>query len=329
MAQNCNERVLVTGGSGFIGVNLVADLLSSGCEVLNIDIVEPRCSLHRAIWRKVDLRSRENVFAIVKEFAPTQIYHLGARTDLDSNEVDDYSANITGTTNLIDACVKAGSAKRVIFASSRLVCKIGYQPKSDDDYCPTTAYGESKVFGEKIVHAYGVLPFDWVIVRPTSIWGPWFDIPYRLFFDHVRARKYVHPRNMEIRKSFGFVGNTVFQLRKLMDAPSSVITNKTFYLGDYDPIEVGAFAKKIAYECAIKPPISVPLWMLSLMAKLGDILVKLGYKNAPLTSFRLENLKTEMIHDFSELSMITGPLPYTIDDGVRLTVNWINNKSVS
>ena len=327
MTQSNNERILVTGGSGFIGTNLVDDLIKNDHNVLSVDIAGPRCSLHGGIWRNVDLRIRDNVFAIIKEFAPTQIYHLGAKTDLDSNDVADYSANTAGITNLIDACIEVGGVKRVIFASSRLVCKIGYEPKSDNDYCPTTAYGESKVSGEHIVREYANLPFDWVIVRPTSIWGPWFDVPYRLFFDHVKAGRYVHPMKMEIFKSFGFVGNSVFQLKQLMAAPSDAIAAKTFYIGDYVPIEVGDFAKKIAHEFGIKPPISVPLWVLSGAAKTGDLLVKLGYKNAPLTSFRLSNLKTEMIHNFTEISLITGQLPYTTDEGIRLTINWMNGKS--
>jgi nucleoside-diphosphate-sugar epimerase len=324
-----DERILVTGGSGFIGTNLITDLIKNGSNVLNIDIAEPRCNSHYSIWRNVDLRMRENLFAIIKEYAPTQIYHLGAKTDLNSNDVADYSANTSGVTNLIDACVEIGGVKRVIFASSRLVCKIGYQPKSENDYCPTTAYGESKVLGEQIVREYQKLPFDWVIARPTSIWGPWFDVPYRLFFDHVKAGRYVHPMQMEVLKSFGFVGNSVFQLKQLMAVPSNAIFGKTFYIGDYVPIEVGGFAKKIAHEFGIKPPISIPLWVLSCAAKIGDLLVRLGYKNAPLTSFRLSNLQTEMIHDFTEISLITGQLPYTTDEGIRLTINWMNGKSAS
>ena len=326
MKSYIGERILVTGGSGFIGVNLIENLLAAGCNVLNFDIKNPINISHSNIWRNVDLRSRENLFVAIKDFSPTQIYHLGAKTDLNSDSIIDYSANTDGITNLIDACINAGGVKRVIFASSRLVCKIGYQPTADDDYCPTTAYGESKVIGERIVRDYENLPFEWVIVRPTSIWGPWFDVPYKLFFDHVRAGRYIHPRNMIIRKSFGFVGNTIFQLKKLMSAQSNLINNNTFYLGDYEPIEVLEFSKKIANKFLVREPLSVSSWLLSVAAKFGDILVFIGYKNAPLTSFRLKNLKSEMIHDFKELPIITGQLPYDINEGINLTINWINNR---
>jgi GlcNAc-P-P-Und epimerase len=320
---NYSEKIIVTGGSGFIGTNLISDLLNSDCEILNVDIKEPRCLLHKNIWCNVDLRDRKKLIATIVEFAPTQIYHLGARTDLNSNSIEDYSANTEGVSNLIDACIEAGSVKRVIFASSRLVCKIGYQPKSDDDYCPTTTYGTSKILGEQLIRSHNNLPFDWVIIRPTSIWGPWFDVPYRSFFDHIKAHRYVHPGSMVINKSFGFVGNSVFQLKQLMAAQTDLIATKTFYLGDYIPIEVGSFSKKIAKEFGVALPIAIPLWSMRLLALLGDALTQIGYKNSPLTSFRLNNLTTEMLHDFSEISKITGVLPYKLDMSIRETVNWM------
>ncbi len=329
MALSKTERILVTGGSGFIGTNLIENLLEAGLLVLNIDIERPRNPAQLSIWRDVDLRSRDNLLAAIRDFKPTQIYHLGARTDLNSINVSDYSANTTGIINLIDACVAVGGINRVIFASSRLVCKIGYQPTADNDYCPTTAYGESKVMGEQILRQNSYLPFEWVIVRPTSIWGPWFDVPYRLFFDHVRAGRYFHPGRMIIRKSFGFVGNTVFQLRKIMDAPLSLIDKKTFYLGDYEPIEVSEFSSKIADAFHVRTPVTVPTWLLSVAANLGDVLMQCGYKKAPLTSFRLKNLKTEMLHDFKDLSVITGRLPYDVNEGIILTVGWMTNLSRS
>lgn len=329
MKSFISERIIVTGGSGFIGVNLIKNLIESGYHVLNFDIKTPINISQLDIWCNVDLRSRDNLFSEIKKFSPTQIYHLGAKTDLKSNSIDDYSANTDGVTNLIDACVSAGSVNRIIFASSRLVCEIGYQPTSDDDYCPTTAYGESKVIGERIIRNYEKLPFEWVIVRPTSIWGPWFDIPYKLFFDHVRAGRYVHPGKIIIKKSFGFVGNTVFQLKNLMTTPSHLIDGKTFYLGDYQSIEVLQFSKKIANALEVRAPLSIYPWILSVAAKLGDVLVQLGYKNAPLTSFRLKNLKSEMIHDFKELPAITGPLPYDVDEGIKLTIDWMNNRTKS
>lgn len=327
MKELYENRVLVTGGSGFIGTNLISALIDSGASVMNVDIKAPRHPSHRSTWRRLDVTCREDVIATFREFDPVQVYHLAARTDLHSDDVMEYPQNTIGTKNVVDACSEVSSVDRVVFASSRLVCRIGHQPTSDDDYCPTTAYGESKVQGEKMVRDHAKLPFDWVIVRPTSIWGPWFDVPYRLFFDSVGRGRFVHPRHTKTMKSFGYVGNAVFELQKLMTASSTEVAGKIFYVGDYEPIEVGEFARSIAQELGVRAPISVPPWLMSAAARVGDSLAWMGWNEVPLTSFRLANLRAEMIHDFSELAAVTGPLPFSTREGIRLTVAWMRGKA--
>ena len=71
--------------------------------------------------------------------------------------------------------------ERVIFASSLLVCQVGYIPDSFDEYCPSTPYGISKMKGETFKRSCSSV--DWVIVRPISIWGPWNHEPYLQFFN--------------------------------------------------------------------------------------------------------------------------------------------------
>lgn len=321
------SRVLVTGGSGFIGTNLVQALREQGIPVLNLDSRPPRNPAHADVFKHVSLLDADALTEHVKAFAPTCVHHLGARTDLHGTSVADYEANTVGQMNLIEACRQVTSIQRVIFASSRLVCQIGYRPQHDHDYNATTPYGLSKVEGEKMLRALPELPFSWAIVRPTSIWGPWFDIPYRTFFDHVRAGRYLHPGHLKVMKSFGYVGNSVFQLRRIMTAPKDAIQGRTYYIGDYTPIEVKAFADTISKAFGGTPVRSVPLSVLKLAAKAGDLALKLGYKEPPLTSFRLDNLCTNMLHDFWGLDAITGPLPYTMEAGVAQTVAWMQDAS--
>jgi nucleoside-diphosphate-sugar epimerase len=241
-----------------------------------------------------------------------------------SDVVEDYSANTAGVQNLISICKDLGDLRRVIFASSRLVCRIGYMPASPTDYCPTTAYGKSKVTGEQIVRQSTLgVAYAWTIVRPTSIWGPWFGVPYRDFFDHVRMNRYFHPSGVEVLKSFGFIENTVFQLRRIMLAHESQVAERTFFLGDYDPINVLEFANTIA--CAFKSQSirTIPMPALKVLALVGDMLKVAGYRNPPLTTFRLQNLCTNMLYDFWGLEHITGTLPVSMKEGVAKTVAWM------
>ena len=178
---------------------------------------------------------------------------------------------------------------RTVVASSRLVCRLGYEPRSDEDYCPTTAYGASKVETERIVRATTDLP--WVLVRPTSIWGPWFGVPYRDFFLNVARGRYVHPAGRRIEKSFGYVGNTTWQLHRLMTAHPADVLGRTFYLGDDPPIEVLDLARRISATLGRRAPRTVPLPLLRSAAIAGDVAERAGVR-APLTSFRLDNLLT-------------------------------------
>jgi nucleoside-diphosphate-sugar epimerase len=129
--------------------------------------------------------------------------HLGARTDLgETEDIQGYDANIQGVKNLIDAINATPSVTRVLFASSMLVCKFGYRPQSDNDYCPDTLYGQSKVKTENIIRQTK-LSAEWAIIRPTSIWGPWFAEPYLNFFQMIVAGRFVHPGRKAGNATFG------------------------------------------------------------------------------------------------------------------------------
>jgi len=321
-----SKKVIITGGSGFIGTNLVDYYSEHGWEVLNVDIASPRNKDHLPYWKDVDICNRELLIQTIQEFAPQLLLHFAARTDLNEKQnLDGYSANIDGVCHIIDAVRSTPSIKRVIFTSSQLVCKLGYQPRTDRDYCPTTLYGKSKVLTEKIVHTALDIGAVWCLVRPTSLWGPWFRVPYRNFFNSISNGLYVHPGAVTTLKQWGYVGNSVFQVDKLANAPADQIHSRTFYLADYVPIELRKFADLVQECFGTRRILTVPTPMLQTVAMAGDILQKIGWNNPPITSFRYNNIVTSEVQDLSPLEKVVGTLPYTLEQGVAMTIQWLKS----
>jgi GlcNAc-P-P-Und epimerase len=315
-------RVFVTGGSGFIGTNLVQSLIDSGCEVLNFDHRAPLNHAHEKYHQPGEILDRKVLRSAIKSFEPQWIVHLAARCDLDGSSLADYAANTTGVQNIIAAMHTVRSVERAVFSSSRYVHSTAKKPERDNEYAPFTEYGASKVEGEKIVRASG-LEIPWVIIRPTSVWGPWFGIPYRGFFETVRKGLYLHPRGERLYKTYGYVGNVVHQIKQFLSVPTKLVHGRTFYVADYQPLEIREMAEIIRESFGAPAVRDVPISTLRMLAMAGDGLKKFGWKNPPLTSFRLSNLCTQMVYDMSATQEVAGPCPYTVKEGVRATVEWM------
>tara|TARA_R100000365_G_C2747960_1_gene78495 strand:+ start:2047 stop:2640 length:594 start_codon:yes stop_codon:yes gene_type:complete len=190
------------------------------------------------------------------------------------------------------------------------------------DYRPSTAYGESKIVGEQIVFDHASEAGSWSIVRPTSIWGPWFDVPYRDFFDMVAKGRYFKIRGMDPLKTFGYVGNVVHQLSSILSASTAETDGKIFWLADYIPLRLSKWADLIAEGLGTPAPRTVPWTVLSAAAKVGDGLSMVGVARVPITSFRLNNIVADMVYDTSATEQLVGALPYSLESGVAETVEW-------
>jgi GlcNAc-P-P-Und epimerase len=318
-------KIAITGSTGFIGSNLARYLTSAGHQVFASDIrssIEIPSGLD---FEQVDLLDQLALTGWVKRIEPDVLFHLGARTDLIGRSASDYAANTKGVENIILACRGSRSLRRVLFASSRMVCRIDHQPAHYNDYCPPNAYGESKVVGERIVKSTDA-GFQWVLFRPTSIWGPGFGIPYRNFFDQIRKKRYFHPGGYRPKKSFGYIGNTIFQLSKLIDAPAGLVNHKCFYLGDFEPLCVNDWADTIHQMFGLSGHIkTVPIPLLRVAGCVGNVINQaMGKDVAPLTTFRLNNLISDMVYpQLEELRAATGELPFSWREGTKQTVDWL------
>lgn len=316
-------KILVTGGSGFIGTNVVAHYVRQGWDVLNIDVKQPKYVEAERYWHACDIADFEALWHVVLDFHPDYIIHLAARTDLEGTTVEDYQANTMGVKNILKVAAQLPALKKILITSSMLVCHTGYQPKDQFDYAPTTRYGESKVITEQYVWQ-SPPTCDWAILRPTSMWGPWFGIPYRNFFDMVKAGLYFHIGHRSCTKTYGYIENAVYQIHQLLMTPTTDSANKVFYLGDSPAIFIEEWANQIAAELGQRVP-CVPFWLVRLAALCGDVLVKMGLR-FPMTSFRLKNMTTDNIIDLRNTEAIAPNPPVDRVTGIRRTLAWMEQQ---
>ena len=314
-------RLLITGGSGFIGTNAV-EYFKDKFEVLNIDFRKPQLDEHVKFWKNVDIRECGELEKAILDFDPDYILHLAARTDLGGETMDDYSANIIGVKNLLKAAKELTHLKKILVTSSMLVCHVGYIPQNQFDYSATTLYGKSKVETEKLTWNAG-LGCDWALLRPTSIWGPWFHEPYRNFFNMVKKRVYFHIGHKGCTKTYGYVGNSVYQIDCILHSDTTNTENKVFFIGDRPPIDITEWANQIGHELGFKVPV-MPLALIKIAAYLGDVLKSIGVR-FPMTSFRLKNMTTNNIMPLDNTYEVAPNPPFDRITGIRHTLKWMED----
>ena len=318
-------KILITGGSGFIGTNLVDYYIKKGWNVKNLDIKVPQNSQAKDYWQQCDITDYEKLSEIILQYVPDYIVHLAARTDLDGKSVDDYQANTIGVDNVLKASHQLKGLMKILITSSMLVCHTGYIPKNQYDYAPSTFYGESKVITEQLTWKHQPA-CDWAILRPTSMWGPWFGVPYRKFFDVVKAGMYFHIDHRSCTKTYGYIENALYQIDRILSNPTQDEANKVFYLGDSPAIFIEEWANQIAAELGRKIP-RVPFWLIRLAAWGGDILGMFGL-HFPMTSFRLKNMTTDNIIPLDNTIAIAPHPPVDRITGIKRTLAWMKESKI-
>lgn len=316
-------RVLVTGSAGFIGRRIVEVLAARGDVVSGLDRRDAPLPPGAARQDACDILDSERLLSIVDEVSPEAIIHLAARTDLnEKSELAGYATNIAGVENLISAIRQTPSVKRCIFTSSQLVCRVGYVPRDELDYRPNTLYGQSKVLTEQIVRAENGGGIEWCLTRPTTVWGPGMSAHYQRLLAMIQNGRYFHVGGKPLHKSYSYIANIAHQYRMLLDAPAHQIVGRTYYLADYEPIELAAWTNAFRQAMQAPPIRKLPKSLAIALAWCGDVINLAGLKSFPFNSFRLKNILTEYTFDLQETEKVCGPLPYTMQEGVEETVAW-------
>ena len=318
-----NGRILITGGSGFIGTHLVDLLSSSGAVVLNVDKEPPRKPSHHEWWFDCDILDLDSLREAFEAHEPSAVVHLAARTDTEGQTLHDYRDNTEGTANLLRVIGENPCVRRVIITSTQFVCRPGALPESDEDFRPHTVYGESKVVTEKLTRASN-LGAAWTIIRPTNIWGPWHPRYPHEFWRVLHRGLYVHPAGPQPIRCYGYVENVTHQIRQMLEAPEEKVGGRTFYVGDPPaPLSewVGAFSRALTGR-DVKV---VPRPVVRAIACVGDILGFAGVK-FPLTTSRFRSMTQDYPTPMQKTFDALGPPRYSVEEGVERTVEWLSEE---
>ena len=162
------KKVIVTGGSGFIGSNLVKYLLKKKYFVINIDKLSYSANPYNLknlyknknyTFFKVDLNNKKKIVKILKKYKPEGIFNLAAETHVDRS-IDKPKnfifSNILGTYNLLEAILSYKKKIKLIHVSTDEVYGDLIKGRSDEKfpYNPSSPYSSSKASADHLIKAY-------------------------------------------------------------------------------------------------------------------------------------------------------------------------------
>jgi nucleoside-diphosphate-sugar epimerase len=165
------QRVLITGGAGFLGINLIRHLLVRGYAPVSFDVEEfdyPERDRVEVI--KGDIRDKALLERAME--GTDHVVHTAAALPLYSPE-DIYTTDVEGTRNVLDAALRHG-VKRVVHISSTAVYGIpDHHPLYETDRLEGVGhYGQAKIQAEMVCLEYRARGLVVPIIRPKSFVGP-------------------------------------------------------------------------------------------------------------------------------------------------------------
>jgi len=224
------QSVLVTGGAGFIGSQLVPALLKAGHTVAvvdNLSFGKREAVPAEARFFECDVRSAKlaHIFALEK---PQVVVHLAAQTNVRysvTHPQDDADINILGTLNVITQSRRYG-IKKFVFASSggEVYGQANVLPTPENHPTrPKCPYGITKLFGEQCLAHYGDEEgLDWVALRLANVYGPGQDGSRDIGIIAIALRKLNNGESIakigdwEQTRDFIYIDDTVEAFMKAM-----------------------------------------------------------------------------------------------------------------
>ncbi len=184
------KKVIVTGGLGFIGSNLIKILLKKNYNVINIDKISYSSNFYNLKqfdksknykFIKSDINNRGKILNILRSFKPSAIFNLAAETHVDRSIDGPESfikSNILGIFNLLEAFrfynIKNKNTKLIHISTDEVYGDVlNGRSKENDPYRPSSPYAASKASSDHLVYSYiRTFKIPAIITNCSNNYGP-------------------------------------------------------------------------------------------------------------------------------------------------------------
>jgi dTDP-glucose 4,6-dehydratase len=184
------KKIIVTGGLGFIGSNLIKILLKKKYYVINLDKITYSSNFYNIKkfsknnnykFIKIDINNKKKISQILKKFKPNAIFNLAAETHVDRSIDQPESfikSNILGVFNLLEAFkiyLKKNKNIKLIHISTDEVYGdiLNGRSKEDDTYKPSSPYAASKASSDHLVYSYiRTFKIPAIVTNCSNNYGP-------------------------------------------------------------------------------------------------------------------------------------------------------------
>ena len=305
-------KILVTGGAGFIGSNIVDELIEKKHKVVIVDNLATgniKNVNKKAKFYKVSVCDKKKIDEIFKKEKIDIVIHHAAQLDVRKSVEDpcfDADVNIKGALNILEAC-KNTKVKKIIFASSggTIYGECGSKAPDEKAFAnPLSPYGVAKLSVEHYIKAYSELyGLKYTILRYANVYGPRQDV------NGEAGVVAIFIGRMSQNKEFFIFGDGK-QLRDYVYVKDVVSANiKSLTKGNNEVINIGTNKTTSVTKLA---------------TELSKII---GYKNKPVFKPKRNGELFKSFLNISKAKKILGWQPKVdIVKGLKNTVEYFNNK---
>jgi 2-alkyl-3-oxoalkanoate reductase len=319
-------KALVTGGGGFLGGAIVRLLAARGDRVRSFTrSANPWLAEIGVEQFHGDLADTDAVRAAAD--GCDAVFHVAARAGVWGRYGDYFTANVTGTENVLAACRAAGVGK-LVYTSTPSVVHAGRSIENGDESLPYAQHFEAyypatKMLAEKRVLAANGPELATVALRPHLIWGP--GDPHLIPRVLARARKGRLKRvgRGRVIVDVTYVDNAAAAHLNAADrlAPASPPAGKAYFISNGEPVDLWQFLGQVLAVAGLPAPTkTVPVWSAYLAGRVLERVYSL-FRLAgepPMTRFVAGQLSTSHWYNITAARRDLGYEPQvSIEEGLK------------